>query len=99
MQIVTTVLPEKSSYGDPPPSHGVFSLWGWETLKEKAYPISVHWDYQSAFEAAARDELFGNPRVLVCFEWRKAENNTPQRSAHDVSFEEGPARPDYGREF
>jgi hypothetical protein len=48
-----------------PPTHGVYSQAAWELLSEKAYPISLHWSYDAAVDAAARDEMTGHEQVLV----------------------------------
>ena len=66
MKVVTGQF-ESSEYSRPP-TYGVYSQAGWTLLGEKAYPISFHWSYDAAVDAAARDELSGHQRVLVCFE-------------------------------
>jgi len=35
--------------------------------EDKTFPISVHWSYQAAVDAAARDEISGHARMVVCF--------------------------------
>lgn len=54
-------------YGREAPTHGVYSRASWELSEEKASPVSLHWNYQAAVEAAARDEVMSHPRVVVCF--------------------------------
>jgi len=54
-------------YGRLSPTHGVYSQIAWDLMEAESSPISVHWDYQAAVEAAARDEVMSHPRVVVCF--------------------------------
>jgi len=83
------------------PTHGFYSVASWELLGDKAYPISVHWLYESAVDAAARDELAGHPRVVVCF-----DNSTTnvigsgkwEEPMRDADFG-GKDTPRYGQEF
>ena len=54
-------------YGREAPTHGVYSPAAWELYEETTFPISVHWSYHAAVDAAARDEISGHPRMVVCF--------------------------------
>ena len=68
MKVLTSRFVAFSDCGGKQPTHGVYSQAGWELLGDKAYPISLHWSYDAAVDAAARAEMAGHPRVVVCFE-------------------------------
>ena len=74
------------------PTHGVYSLASWELLGDKDYPISVHWLYESAVDAAGRDEVAGYPGVLVCFD------NSATNVIGSGSWEESMCDADFGGE-
>ena len=85
------------------PTHGVYSEAGWELLGDRAYPISLHWNYQAAVDAAARDEVLGHPRVVVCFDHstfkaRALEKRGRQELVTKDGFEADDS-PHYGPEF
>ena len=48
--------------------YGVYSQAGWELLHDNACPISLHSLFDVAVAAATRDEIKGQPRVVVRFD-------------------------------
>ena len=50
------------------PTHGVYHLRVWDLMGECANECSLHWTFESAVDAAAREELEGRYCVVVCFD-------------------------------
>jgi len=99
MKVVTGQF-DSSDYSRQP-THGVYSLVSWELLRDKAYPISLHWSYDAVIDAAARDEISGHQRVLVCFDRSMAKVSALRKqevSANNSDFEWDDA-PHYEPEF
>ena len=66
MKVVTT-HPSETDF-DTSSAYRVYSRAGWEMLGENAEVISVHSLFEAAMDAAARDEVKGYERVVVCFD-------------------------------
>jgi len=103
MKILSSRFVVFSDCGTNQPTHGVYSQAGWELLRYKAYPISLHWNYQAAVDAAARDEVMGHARVVVRFDHsafnvKALEKQGRQELVAKGGFEADDS-PHYGPEF
>jgi transcriptional regulator GlxA family with amidase domain len=64
------------------PTHGVYHLQQWELLDEHATEVSLHWTFESAMAAAAREEAQHCQCVVVCFDYSAKEcEATPSNTA------------------
>ena len=59
MKVITN-HPKDSKF-DAASAYRVYSQAGWELLSDKAEPVSVHSFFDAAMDAAARDEVHGQP--------------------------------------
>lgn len=73
MKVITGRFGRTMTYAGPLPTHGVYQLRHWELLGERAPEISLHWIFESAAGAAAREELQGRRCVVVCFDYSLKE--------------------------
>jgi hypothetical protein len=73
MKVITSRFRWAASFLGRLPTHGVYHLQQWELLDELATEVSLHWTFESAVAAAAREELEDCRCVVVCFDYSAQE--------------------------
>lgn len=79
MKVVSGRLNCSEGTADKPPGYGVMYLGQWELHGEQANLASVHWSIESAVDVAAKQELKGQPCVVMCFDESRAVSNPSAR--------------------
>jgi hypothetical protein len=69
------------------PTHGVYHLQQWELLDEFATEVSLHWTFESAVAAAAREEIEDCQCVVVCFDYSAKEGAATRRTQPAFRFD------------
>ena len=68
MKVITARFGGARTYIGRLPTHGVYHMRVWDLMGERADELSLHWTFESAVDAAAREELEGRYCVVVCFD-------------------------------
>jgi hypothetical protein len=68
MKVVNARRNDGDETANKPPGYGVVHLGQWDLHGDQASLASVHWSFESAIDVAARQELKGQPCVVMCFD-------------------------------
>ena len=81
MKVITGRFGGARTYVGRLPTHGVYHLRDWDLMGERADEFSLHWTFESAVDAAVREELEGRYCVVVCFNHPAKEDEKSASSA------------------
>jgi len=74
MKVITGRFGGAKTYLGRLPTHGVYHLRVWDLMGDRADVLSLHWTFESAVDAAAREELEGRYCVVLCFDYPAKED-------------------------